>query len=274
MNHADHRALQREILDRVLAILKGSDAVLGVVATGSFVTGDNDAFSDIDIDCYLVDEERRDRLMLFEQVSQSAPLLSCLWVYDKHALFLFENGVRLDLNFCKPSDIANESLDQCVILHDPSGVVEVGKSGISASEGSYQLPKWNPEDFDYNNWFFWMFRQVYCWTKRGEQGTFKSFNKLYNAIDSLAQIRYTLIEIRLWLHGSWDYLSQIDPAFAQRLSQTYPHCDAQDILRCTWLLLAEFEQLCQPYSEKRGISCPSDKLEILRAMLRKFDQVE
>jgi hypothetical protein len=95
-------------------------------------------------------------------MAKIAPTLWHLWIYDKHALYLFENGVRLDLDFCRPSDIAQttEVYTDTVIEYDPDGALNTS------------LPKWNtplpaehpkwfePGDPAMIDWFFWMFRQV------------------------------------------------------------------------------------------------------------------
>jgi len=71
--------------------------VLGLVFAGSYARGDHDASSDLDAACYLRDEERTGRQQLYERVAEIAPTLWHLWIYDMHALHLFENGVRLDI---------------------------------------------------------------------------------------------------------------------------------------------------------------------------------
>jgi len=109
MNHEYHRNLQRGILGRVLKILKGHPNVLGIIFTGSLAKSQNDAFSDLDIDCCLVSETKSGITEIIEEVSKITPALSKLWIYDKNALFLFENGVRLDLNFNTPSEIPNKT---------------------------------------------------------------------------------------------------------------------------------------------------------------------
>lgn len=56
MSHQQHRERQQQILNTVLNILRNNPQVLGVIQTGSLFTGDHDAFSDIDVDCYMVSE--------------------------------------------------------------------------------------------------------------------------------------------------------------------------------------------------------------------------
>jgi predicted nucleotidyltransferase len=125
VKHNEYRELQQEIINQVLAILKSSEHVLGCVFAGSYARGEHDAFSDLDMACYLRDQERTGRQELFEQVGKIAPTLWQLWIYDVHALYLFENGVRLDLDFCKPAEIAkpSEVYTDVMIAYDPEGIL-------------------------------------------------------------------------------------------------------------------------------------------------------
>ncbi len=152
----------------MLLILKNDPHVLGLVFAGSYARGDHDAFSDLDVTCYLRDEERTGRQQLHERVAEIAPTLSHLWVYDLHALYLFENGVRLDLDLCRPSDISHQSevYANAVIEYDPDGVLQ--KSIVKSSmPQAAEHPKWfGPGDVAMLDWYFWMFRQVVCWAKR------------------------------------------------------------------------------------------------------------
>lgn len=273
MNHADFKKLQMQTQNDVLDILKSSNQVLGVINTGSLVQNENDAFSDIDIECFMKDEKMTGVKDLVYKVEKISPLLSRLWIYGKNGLFLFENGVRLDLNFYKPGEIFNFNIHLARILYDPMNALGMGLNK-SVDLEPYPHPSWNIDEFEYIDWYFWMFRQVYCWTKRGQQRTYKSFDKLNIAIDSLSKIREGLISIRLWLHGSRNYLTKVDSNFTNRLQNTYPHLDSEDIVKCTRLLFDEFKQLIKPYCKKRGIDYPIHKVEIMEKMLDLFDTVE
>lgn len=273
MNHTDFKKLQSQTQNDVLDILKKNNQVLGVINTGSIVQNENDSFSDIDIECFMKDEKMTGVKDLVYKVEKISPLLSRLWIYDKNGLFLFENGVRLDLNFYKPSEISSFNRHFAKILFDPKEAIQSGlNKNIIPDE--YPHPRWDPDEFEYLHWYFWMFRQVYCWTKRGQQKTYKSFDKLNIAIDSLSKIREGLIGIRLWLHGSRNYLSEVDSNFTSKLQSTYSHLDPKDILKCTRLLFDAFKQLVKPYCEKRDIDYPTHKIEIMEKMFNIFDTVE
>jgi len=63
------------------------------------VQGTNDAFSDVDLICFFDSEAKTGREELFQAVGDIYPPLSKLYLYDTYALYLYANGVRLDLDF-------------------------------------------------------------------------------------------------------------------------------------------------------------------------------
>ena len=71
------------------------------------------------------DEAATGKQELYEQVGKIAPTLWRLLIYDVNALYLFENGVRLDLDFYKPSDLKKQSYvyTDAVIAYDPEGIL-------------------------------------------------------------------------------------------------------------------------------------------------------
>ena len=135
MDHSGHRKLQQEILDQVLALLKNDPNVLGCLISGSYARNEQDAFSDLDLACYLRDEELSGRQELYDQVGKIAPTLWHLWIYGVHALYLFENGVRLDLDFLKPSDIDHMSYvyTDTIIAYDPDGDITAFTAQIESA---------------------------------------------------------------------------------------------------------------------------------------------
>lgn len=276
MKHSEHRKLQQEILDQVLTILKGSEHVLGCIFAGSYARGEHDAFSDLDIACYLRDEERTGRPELYQRVGKIAPTLWQLWIYDEHALYLYENGVRLDLDFCKPSKISNPSevYTDTIIAYDPDGTL----SQYLLKANTHPLaehPKWfEPGDPAMIDWFFWMFRQVVCWAKRGAQNDYRSYDKLTNAISSLADIRTRLVEMRLWTLDVKDYLYRVDADLALRIAKTYPHFQPGEIIQCAKLLLAEYEYVCPAYCQKAKGIYPAKKVEIMYRLIEEYEQLE
>jgi len=57
-----------------------------------------------------VDDCRAGVTALLEQIGQLAPTLSVLYLYDQDGLYLFENGVRLDLTYKRRSEVRTASV--------------------------------------------------------------------------------------------------------------------------------------------------------------------
>lgn len=272
MSHEELKNRQTEILNKTLEILKNSEKVLGIILTGSYARGEEDGFSDIDMACFLSNEERTGREELFDQIEKIFPVLSKLYVYDKNALVLFENGVRLDLDFNKPSEISKEDKNKAKILFDPQGILEKDLGSAFASQDTLSIV-WNDNEGSLVDWFFWMFRQAYCWAKRGQQEDKRSFDKLNNSICTLSSIRSKLIEMRLWTVGKKGYLKEVDPEFATRLVATYPIFDAYEILKANRFLLEEYKRVLPEYCQKVNISYSTEKVKKMEQLLAEFDQL-
>jgi hypothetical protein len=276
MSEEEHKERQAHTLDGVVRILRADDRVLGVALGGSCARNEHDAFSDIDVMCYLRDEERTGRAELYDAVGRVAPLLCRLWLYDVNALYLFENGVRLDLDFYGPSALKQHGwLNQCRILHDPdSALACIAKESRHALECAPHPPHFQAGDPTYVDWFFWMFRQVVCWTKRGAQGGDNAYDKLASAVDSLSQVRTHLLLMRQWVHGKRDYAACIDPDQTTRMAASFPRLEASEILNCASRLLDEFERVCPEYCQKAGVPYPARKVNVMRDLMAEFGAME
>jgi hypothetical protein len=68
-----------------------------------------------------------------------------------------------------------------------------------------------------------------------------------------------------------EYLTRVDPRCAQRIAQTYPHLQADEVVRCARLLVDEYEQICPPYCHKSGAVYPSRKVQVIRRLIAEFD---
>jgi hypothetical protein len=274
VTHDEHRRRQEAILQAALGILTGDQRVLCVIATGSYARGEHDAFSDLDLGCYLRDEPRTGLHALRERVGAIAPLLAHMWLYDVNALYLFENGVRLDLDFYKPSELEKPTHLRATtrILHDPDGSL-AGAPFLVDELGPGQ--RWfDPQSPIAVDWFFWIFRQIVCWAKRGGQGGPRAFDKLSAAAASLSELRAHLTDMILWTLDEPYYLSQADPEAAQRIARTYPRLEAEDVIDCTLRLLDEYERIAPACYRKAGLPCPAHRLEVLRERLDEFLALE
>jgi hypothetical protein len=276
VGHSEHVERQDGILELVLGILTSDDRVLGVVTIGSTVYGARDAFSDIDLACILRDEARTGREELYNQVGNVAPLLCRLWIYDLYALYVFENGVRLDLDFFRPSDMRAKGWferSNTRILHDPEGVLAEQLPLHDGPEPPAHPQYFEPGDPLLIDWWFFEFRQIVCWAKRGAQGGPRAYDKLAGAARELAEARSKLVDMRRWTLGVGGYLGAVDPECASRLAETYPHLCAEELILCTGRLLAEFERICPAYCAQAGVPYPARRVEVLHHLLEEFKQL-
>jgi hypothetical protein len=117
-------------------------------------------------------------------------------------------------------------------------------------------------------------KKVVCWAKRGAQKDQRSFDKLTNAMNSLAEIRTRLVEMRLWAVGFKDYLGRADPDLALRIAKTYPPFEASENIHCAKLLLAEYEIICPTYCQKAQAKYPARKVEIMHQLIHEFEQID
>jgi hypothetical protein len=272
MSHAEHINRQRTVLDATVGILGSSDFVLGVLLGGSHSCGCPDAFSDIDMRCYLRDDQKTGRAHLYKAIGALHPLLCDLWIYDKNALFLFANGVRLDLDFLGPSDLTQGAVvrGEADIIYDPDGVLSrYLSSALMAAPAAH--PKWfEPGSTAMLEWFFWIYRQVVCWALRAAQGGDRTYEKLSNAIDSVAEERTRLREMRMWTIGSGRYLEREDPECARTLRRTFPRFEPADVIRCAQLLFCEYRRIGPEYCQKAGADFPAAKALATEAVIGEF----
>jgi predicted nucleotidyltransferase len=274
MSHQEHRHRQQAILRGVIGLCRDDPHVLGLTVFGSCARGANDAFSEIDLDCYLADEARTGVQALHQRASELAPTLSVLYLYDQHGLYLFADGVRLDLTYKPPSAARQDRAAGVRILHDPRAVL-ARELGADARSPARAHPRYfTPGDPAYVTWFLWMVRQSYTWTKRGAQGRERAWSKLVSAADSLHMVRASLIEMRLWTLDAGDDLGTLDPELAARLATTYPRLVPAGLLAATLTLLAIYEDVCPAYCARSGAAYPAEGVAALRRVLAAFDRLQ
>jgi predicted nucleotidyltransferase len=270
MNSGGILNLQKETVEKVVAILQQYSSVIAVYLTGSMADNTNTPFSDIDMVAIFDTDDRVGREDIFREVERLYTLMSSLWVYDVDGLFLYENGIRLDLSLVKPSEFQKWSIKNVKILFDKQSVV-ANRLKSPGSGDKVIKPKWNNDEGVFLDWFFWMFRQVYCWTKQSELKKEKRFNKLYNAQTSLASIREKIIEMALFVYGKWEYMSVFDSKLTCQLEETFTSLEEQKILIATRKLLDIYAEVANLYCSKTGDIFPREKIEKMKTMFDDFD---
>ena len=260
--------LQKETITKVVKILKNNKNVLGCLLVGSVGIEKNDVFSDIDLICFLKNEEKIGREEIFSQVANIYKVLSKLYLYDKFALYLYENGIRLDLDFYKSSEVKPIDKNNAKILYDPESflIKHLSDKVIEKSP----MPKWNDNEGDLEEWFLWMFRQVYSWSRRAELNKIKSFDKLLTSYNSLSEVRNKLLDIKRFMMKKRDYIQADDPQFTERISKTFPSFNAKSIIEANAKLLNEFELLMPLYYNQISKIYSKEKVEKLKDILNEF----
>lgn len=271
----DFIKLQHETIERVIDLLRSYQEVEAIFIMGSHAKGEESSFSDIDIGFVFSDPERPKREEIFNKVSNLYPSLCSLWLYDKQGLFLYNNGVRLDLDFLIPKDVDDwGDLSNVKFAYDPKGKYQAKTKEPVNETSPAPIPKWRDEDGDMIDWFFWMFRQTYCYVKRGETNERRSFDKLYSAQTSLSSIRAKLLEMKIFLNGKREYMSILDPNFASKMSDSFSNFDPNNMAKATRELFDLFELIAKAYCEKVDKDFPADKVASMRNLFDDFDNAQ
>lgn len=263
--HDRQRRLQERMVVTVGDLLARLVPDAAFALLGSMVVGRNDAYSDIDLRVVFPDDRRAGAEALRAAVRASETCLAHLWVYDRHALYLFASGVRLDLDLLGPADqTAGAPVGPIRVLRDPAGILAAGAEGPRPPVA--HPPHFGPSR-DYLEWFFWMFRQTAGWALGATRGDGRSFDKLAAAIDSLAQARAGLVAMWQWVRQQEGYLGALDPAFAAALARTYPRCAAAEVVACNRALFGLFGRLAPEYAARAGVEIPAGDLAALAGIL-------
>ena len=272
VTHDDLRRRQAALLARLIEALAAEPHVLGLAAVGSYARGANDGFSDLDLHYYLRDEARTGREHVHAHVAALAPTLSVLYLYDREGLYLYRDGVRLDLSYEEPSRAPRSGMP---ILLDPDGALARAREAGAAPTPEHRAhPRyWQGGDPAYATWFLWMFRQIYGWTKRGAQGGERSLPSWPAPPTRCTRPWTSLTELRLWTLDHPFNLAVADPKLAADLAGTYPHLVPDELLAATRILLAAYERVCPDYCRKAGVSYPTEEVTVLRRVLDEFDRL-
>jgi predicted nucleotidyltransferase len=263
---------QNELVSQVLAILEQYQSIQSIFLVGSFARGDYTAFSDIDLCIIFTNDERKGRAEIYQSVKAIRPTLSDLYLYDSEGLFLFDNGVRLDLSFVKPSEFGCWPLGDIKIIKDENGLVEQKLHAQDQGLGSAK-PKWNDSEGDLLEWFLWMFRQMYCYAIQAELKPHKRFDKLYAAHTSMVQVADKLIEMDKYVNSYSGYVEENNPRLAKQLTEPLSMpLTIEAIQKSTRLLTDVYGTIGTQYAQTANIRFPAQKLKTLKQLLITFDE--
>lgn len=264
--------LQNQTIEQVSIILRKYPSVVAAALMGSHADNTNTAFSDIDLLVVFENDEREGLKNIFEEITSIKPTLSTLYqLYDKESLILFTDGVRLDLTLDKRSDFDNWTLKPVKVLFDKEGVLERMVKDSKGKTEAPDKPKWNEKEGSFVDWFFWMFRQAYCYACQAEKVPNKSFEKKNLALSSVKSIRDRLLATLYYVNGKRDYLINIDQGLLLKFSQTYPSGSISEIKESIKILVNLYENIAGEYCTKEKLDFPSDKVKQIRELFTEFD---
>jgi len=264
--------LQNQTIEQVTTILKRYPSVVAAALMGSHAHDTNTEYSDIDLLVVFENDEREGLKSIFEEVISLKPTLSTLYqLYDKESLILFADGVRLDLTLEKRSDFDKWVLKPVKVLFDNNDVLEPMMKASGGKSEVPDRPKWNEKEGDYIDWFFWMFRQAYCYACQAEIVPSKSFEKKDLALNSIKSIRDKLLSTLYYVNGKRDYLVNINKELLSRFSQTYPGNSTDNIKKSIRVLVELYEDIISEYCSKEKLDFPKDKVKQIRNLFVEFD---
>lgn len=264
--------VQHQTIDMLVGLLSTYPEVECAFLMGSHAKGEASAYSDIDVAVVFTEKTRPKRQEIFEGIAVLHPVLSWLWLFDQQGLFLYENGVRLDVDFLMREELETWNLAGTKIIYGSSTWYQQKAQHDSNITEPVEKPKWTDDNGDMIDWFFWMFRQVYCWTLRGESNFERRFEKLNSALASLQTTRDKLLDMVVYLNGVWDYLNNIDKKLADELASTYSDMDTNNIKDSTRRLFEVFVVVGKRYCERVGKTFPAEKVITMRNLFDEFDR--
>lgn len=266
------KQLQEQKTKQVTELLFQYDSVVGAYLYGSYAKGENTPFSDIDLVVIFSDEGKDDIKEVFERVKETEKTLSTLYqLYDHESLLLFKSGVRLDLSMIDEDRFEDWTLvtDQVKVLIDKEGIIEQKLKDSTSKE--YNHPSWNEEEGSYIDWYFWMFRQAYCYALQSKLVDYKSLDKLKDAQSSIHSVRNKLIETLYYISGKKEYLSRIDKEIQDLLQESYTRLEVDEIISAIRALTRLYKIVIKQYCEKEGKEFPNEKYESLWELYDMFD---
>ncbi|MFW6281649.1 MAG: aminoglycoside 6-adenylyltransferase [bacterium] len=264
--------LQHQTIEQVTSILYKYDSVAAAALIGSHADNTNTAFSDIDLIVVFEDDERKNLKTIFKEIVSLKHTLSTLYqIYDKESLILYEDGVRLDLTLEKRSNFEKRRLKSARVLFDRKGIMRHIIKDSREKDEILDHPEWNDKEGSFIDWFFWMFRQAYCYTCQSELIPEKSFEKKDLAINSVKLIRDKLLDTLYYVNSKKDYLVNIDKKLLSKFSQTYPGNSIGEIKSSIRILVKLYEKIIGKYCLKENKKFPEEKVKIIKNLFVEFD---
>jgi predicted nucleotidyltransferase len=164
----EHLPEHRRVLDAVLAFLRRQPGALGAFVSGSVATGTADQYSDLDLGLVFADDRSRARVWERRNDWEIAPWFHRFdadHVKDHFVIYLYEPGVKADLNLYVPADLPRPPGLRYEPLWDETG--ELARWAEEVAALPVPQPDWNDavhEEERFWGWLYFCVRHV----QRGE----------------------------------------------------------------------------------------------------------
>lgn len=230
---APHRAFLAHAID----VLAQDPRIVGVTAGGSFLSGDMDEFSDVDL-VVVTEPERQDEVLRTRMAiaGRLGTLLSAFTgehVGEPRLLICLYDAplLHVDLKFVS-FDTVRQRVEDPAVLWERNGRIS---AALAQGEARYPQPD-----------MAWIGERFWIWMHYGAGKIGRG--ELFEAIDFLSFIRSAVLgPLALRRAGARPQgvrkIERHDPAFAQRLQATVARYDARDCLRALEACIALYRKL-------------------------------
>ncbi|MBD2514583.1 nucleotidyltransferase domain-containing protein [Nostoc sp. FACHB-973] len=230
---------QRELLEQILAKLKTDDRLLGVAIAGSYLTGEMDEYSDLDL-IIVVDDVHYQQVLQERQLlaSKLGKLLAAFTgehVGEPRLLIcLYDDPlIHVDLKFLLLKDFQTDRVENPIVLWDQGNLLT-----LAVLENPRNYPPLNPQ---------WIEDRFWVWVHYG--ATKLGRGELFEVIDFLSFLRGQVlaplakVQAGLLPRGVRNLEREI-PSLVSDFRETIPaKHDAQEIARSLQYTIRFYRQL-------------------------------
>lgn len=233
----------RSFIARALPILSADSRITGLAAAGSFLTGQMDEFSDLDLIVVTEPEHQAEVLRKRHEIAEKLGTLLAAFTGEhvgepRLLITLYDNPLlHVDLKFVSLSDV-HVRVEEPAILWEREGRVT---AAISQGKGQYPQPDLQ-----------WIEDRFWIWMHYGAQKLGRG--EIFEAIDMINYLRSgVLAPLALQRAGARPQgarrIESCDPAFARALQKTVPAYDGLACLHALTACIDLYRGLRSPHSE-------------------------
>ncbi|WP_392535023.1 nucleotidyltransferase domain-containing protein [Nostoc sp. C117] len=218
---------QEELLEEILVKLKTDDRLLGVAIAGSYLTGEMDEYSDLDL-IIVVDDVHYQQVLQERQLlaSRLGKLLAAFTgehVGEPRLLICLYDSplVHVDLKFLLLQDFQTDRIENPIVLWERGNLLT-----LAVCENPRNYPPFDPQWIEDRFWV-WVH---YCATKLGRGELFEVINAL-SSIRAIVLAPLAKVQAGLLPRGVRNLEREI-PSYLSDFRETIPaKHDAQEIAR-------------------------------------------